>query len=62
MVSTIGEAIDYLYRSLRKTTIIISDGCYEVDGEKYTAAEVMKLANSTDPRTWHRLQLINAKE
>ena len=60
MIDTIREAIDYLYEHLRKTTTTISDAgktyktYYEVDGRKYNEAEVIKLANSTNPATWFR--------
>jgi hypothetical protein len=57
MAKTISEAIDYLYVSLRKTTTKVSDAgktYYEVDGKKYNAAELLKLANSTNPTTWFR--------
>jgi hypothetical protein len=57
MINTIREAIDYLYEHLRKTTTTISDAgkaYYEVDGRKYNEAEVIKLANSTNPATWFR--------
>lgn len=57
MVTTISEAINYLYVRLRKTTTTISDAgktYYEIDGKKYNAAELMRLANSTNPSTWFR--------
>ena len=57
MVTTISEAIDYLYVRLRKTTTTISNASktyYEIDGKKYNAAGLMKLANSTNPSTWLR--------
>jgi hypothetical protein len=57
MITTISRAIDYLWFSLRKATMIISNAektCYEVDGEKYSDVELLKLANSTNPATWFR--------
>ena len=55
MSNNIQEAIDYLAFHLRKATLTVSsngDTYYEVDGKKYIANELIKLANSTDPGTW----------
>jgi hypothetical protein len=57
MVSTIKEAIDYLYRYLRKVTATFGHydkRYYEVDRKKYNEVELIKLANSTNPATWFR--------
>lgn len=57
MVKTVQRAVEYLAFSLRKATTVISElgeGCYEVDGKKYNASELIRLANSTDPRSWFR--------
>jgi hypothetical protein len=57
MSKTAQEAIEYLALKLHKATTIISErgkGCYEVDGKNYNSSELIKLANSTDPRTWFR--------
>jgi hypothetical protein len=57
MNRTVKEAIDYLHRHLRKTTATIGDvgkTYYEVDGKKYTADELIRLSNSTDPVTRFR--------
>jgi hypothetical protein len=56
MAKTVEEAIDALYK-LRKVTATVSyvgKTYRKVDGKMYNAAELIKLANSTDPGTWFR--------
>jgi hypothetical protein len=57
-VNTVEQAIEQLLK-LRKATKIVRSGDgsreqYEVDDESYTDVELIKLANSPVPETWHR--------
>lgn len=56
MARKVEKAIDALYklRKVTATTSYAGKTYYKIDGKRYNFAELIKLADSTDPGTWFR--------